>query len=313
MDDSLQQWARDRGGTIAWGSPEVVDSARADVVARREARELDEELFRETLATVSRPALPEWATSVIIVVTPKAAFWVGFDLGDRVLETILPPIYRHFRGTFEDVRRDLQVKVLAGARVEPIRAPLKAVAARLGLVRYGRNNLTYAAGIGSYLQLCGYVTDAQLRGADRSPQPPMLLPECDGCDICRLACPTDAIGADRVLLHAERCLTFANERPDPWPAWLPATSHHCLIGCLACQRCCPANPRLEISRSGVTFSADETRALLGDGTSIGWRNDDSFRRKIEELDLSDDEEPLLGRNLRALLERRGQAPRVRTG
>ncbi len=140
----------------------------------------------------------------------------------------------------------------------------------------------------------------------RLPQPPMLLPECEGCDICRLACPTDAIGADRVLLHAERCLTFANERPDPWPAWLPATSHHCLIGCLACQRCCPANPRLEIASSGVTFSTDETRTLLGEGASAGGHNGNGLRRKLDELALAE-EETLLGRNLRALLERRGAA------
>jgi len=227
-------------------------------------------------------------------------------VGHRVLEAILPPIYRHFRGTFAEIRRDLDENALRGARVEAIRAPLKAVAARLGLVRYGRNNLTYAAGIGSYLQLCGYVTDAELPAMGRSPQPPTLLPECDGCDNCRLACPTDAIGADRVLLHAERCLTFANERSDPWPSWLAATAHHCLIGCLACQRCCPANPRLEISSSGVIFSADETRALLGEGAPAGGRNGDGLRRKLDEFGLAE-EETLLGRNLRALIDRRGKA------
>ena len=41
-------------------------------------------------------------------------------------------------------------------------APIKTVAAMLGLVRYGRNNIAYADGIGSYLQLCGYITDARL-------------------------------------------------------------------------------------------------------------------------------------------------------
>ena len=306
MDDWLRRWARDRGYQVGWGPAEIVRSAGSELLARREARELDEELFRETLATVSRPALPEWAASVVVVATPRTASRVGFDLGHGVLEAILPPIYRHFRGTFEDVRRDLQAKVLAGARVEPIRAPLKAIASGLGLVRYGRNNLTYAAGIGSYLQLCGYVTDAELPAMGRLPQPPTLLPECDGCDICRLACPTDAIGADRVLLHAERCLTFANERPDPWPAWLPATSHHCLIGCLACQRCCPANPRLEISDSGLMFTSDETRVLLGERSSTEGGSEGGVHRKLRDFGLSE-EEHVLGRNLRALLDQRGPA------
>jgi epoxyqueuosine reductase len=109
-----------------------------------------------------------------------------------------------------------------------------------------------------------------------------------------------------VLLHAQRCLTFANELPGPWPEWVPATAHHCLIGCLACQRCCPANPRLAMVDSGVVFSADETRALLAAGTSTGGRDDDGLRGKVENLGLSEDAN-LLGRNLRALLDRRGHA------
>jgi epoxyqueuosine reductase len=304
VDDSLRQWARDRGYKIAWGSPEIIQWARADLLARREARELDEELFREVLVSVSTIQLPGWATSVVVVATPSATFRVSFDLGDRVLETILPPTYHRYRETFEEVRRDLQASILPGSRVEQLNAPLKAVASRLGLVRYGRNNISYAAGIGSYLQLCGYVTDAQLPGADRSPQPPMLQDECDGCDTCRLACPTGAIDRDRVLLHAERCLTFANELPGPWPEWVPATAHHCLLGCLACQRCCPANPRLEMAESGVTFTSDETRVLLGEETPTDRRIEDSIREKLAELGQTSSG-PVLGRNLRALLDRRG--------
>ena len=306
MDDSLRQWANERGCQVAWGPPEIVGSASSDLRARREAGELDEEVFREVLVQVSSPQLPDWAVSLVMVATPKQAFRVGFDLGDRVLEAILPPTYRHYRATFEEVRQDLQAHALPGARVELIRAPFKAVATRLGLVRYGRNNITYAAGIGSYLQLCGYVTDAQLPGAVQSPQLPMLLPECDGCDTCRLACPTGAIGEERILLHTERCLTFANERPVPWPPWVPATAHHCLIGCLACQRCCPANPRLEISDSGVTFTSDETRVLLGEEAPASGQSADGIRRRLQGLGLSG-EGNVIGRNLRALLDRRGPA------
>lgn len=306
MEEPVRQWASDRGYQVAWGSLEVIESVRADVAARRDARELDEELFREALAPVSSPELPEWAAAAVVVAVPCAAYRVGFDLGDRVLEGVLPPTYRRYRRTFEEVRHDLQAHALPGARVELVRAPFKAVASRLGLVRYGRNNISYAAGIGSYLQLCGYVTDAALPAMDRPPKLPMLLDECEGCDTCRLACPTGAIGADRLLLHAERCLTWANERPDPWPTWVPETAHHCLLGCLVCQRCCPANPRLEIADSGVMFSADETRALLGEAVSTGGGGEDGIRRKLEDIGLSGDE-GVLGRNLRALIERRGRA------
>ena len=59
-------------------------------------------------------------------------------------------------------------------------APLKPLAVRLGLVRYGRNNVTYAPGMGSYIQLLGYLTDASLPLPDGwRPQEPTLLPECE--------------------------------------------------------------------------------------------------------------------------------------
>lgn len=306
MDDAVRQWAVDRGYQVAWGSLEIIESARADLIARRDAREFDGEFFREELTALSSRTIPEWAVSVVMVVTPSVAHRVGFDLGDRVVEAVLPPTYRRYRETFEDVRRDLQANGLPGARVEHLHAPLKAAAARLGLVRYGRNNVTYADGFGSYLQLCGYLTDAVLPAPSRVPQPPALLPECDGCKTCRLACPTGAIDPDRMLLHAERCLTFANERPGAWPDWVPATAHHCLMGCLACQKSCPVNPRLATLTSGVTFSSDETRVLLGEGGSTDGRSEDSIRSKLNDLGQAS-AESVLGRNLRALVDRSGHA------
>jgi epoxyqueuosine reductase len=303
VKDGVLRWAGERGFQVGWGSPEIVGEVRAGLLERCRNHELDPELVREELTSVSSWEMPDWAVSVIVVVTPSEAFRVGFDLGDRLLETILPPTYRRYRETIEDVRRDLQEHGLPGARVDHLHAPLKDVAARLGLVRYGRNNVTYAAGFGSYLQLCGYVTDAPLAEGSLSPRPPMLLPECDGCDACLLACPTGAIGRDRVLLHAERCLTFANERPGEWPEWVPGAAHHCLMGCLACQRSCPANPRLSVASSGVTFSFDETRVLLGGAVSPGASCNAAIHDKLVDLG-QPSAEAVLGRNLRALMDRR---------
>ncbi len=306
MIGTLKRWAEEREYKVAWGSVEVVRRACAEILARRESGELDEAFCRDNLEFVfeARDAAPD--ESVVVVAMPRPAHVVGFELGGARFDALLPPTYFRYRETFDDVRQDLAENGLPGARVELLTAPLKTVAAMLGLVRYGRNNIAYAEGIGSYMQLCGYTTDAPLPvPEDRPKKGPELLPECEGCTICRSACPTKAILQDRVLLRAERCLTLANESPGEWPRTVHPRAHHCLIGCLLCQRTCPANPTLRIADAGVYFSIDETRSLIGVGDGpADSRREDGIRGKLAILG-QPSVEPLLGRNLRALLDRRG--------
>ncbi len=129
------------------------------------------------------------------------------------------------------------------------------------------------------------------------------MARCETCLVCRRGCPTGAIGPDRVLLHAERCLTYHNEQPGdvPFPAWIDPSWHTCLIGCLACQRACPANPPLEVVPTGVVFTQEETSALLGEDDHRGpvWT---TIRAKLEHLG-QPYREDVLGRNVRALLDR----------
>jgi epoxyqueuosine reductase len=303
MIESIQRWACERGYQVAWGSVDLIRSARSEILHCRNTRELDQELFQSELAFVADDQLTDGAASVVVVVKPSEACRISFDLGATQLETILPPTYLRYRPTFEELRQDLQAHALKGARVEHFTGPLKAVAARLGVVRYGRNNLTYAANVGSYLQLCGYLTDAHLPTTVPCEPSRALLDECDECERCRLACPTGAIRQDRVLLHAEQCLTFANETPGDWPAWVPQAAHNSLLGCLLCQRSCPANPPLPISDVTLRFSADETRALLDGDPRSSSRSEDGIRKKLAWLGQPYAEQ-VLGRNLRALHERR---------
>jgi len=243
--------------------------------------------------------------TVIAVAVPRPAHRVAFDLGTSPFEALLPPTYVRYRETFDEVRRDLAVNVLGGARVERLVAPIKTIAAMLGLVRYGRNNITYAEGIGSYLQLCGYIIEARLPESHSArARGPKLVPECKGCTVCLSTCPTTAIGEDRVLLRAERCITLANENPGEWPAFVPPRSHHCLLGCLRCQRSCPANPKLEIAATGVRFSAEETARLLDGDAPSDDHTERGIRSKLVQLDQVN-ARPVLGRNLKALLDARG--------
>ena len=309
MGQTLMRWAAERGYQVGWGPPSVLVAAREAVRSRWRSGELDAAFFDANLANLESSKIP-WRgpATVVVVVMPRPAHAVGFIADGGQLETVFPPTYVRYRQLFEDVRLDLQQHGLPGARVERLDAPLKSLAARLGLVRYGRTNLAYTPEFGSYLQLFGYLTDAPLPLPEGwCPCTPELLAECEGCSVCLAACPTGAIGGDRVLLHGERCLTVLNENSGEWPVWLPSSAHNCIIGCLLCQRPCPANPELSVESTGIVFTAEETEALLvSDGAHEGpaW---DGIRAKLERLG-QPYSEPVIGRNLRALLGvRRGHA------
>ncbi len=307
MIEALRRWAGERGYMVAWGPVEVVEEARAEIVRRHSSAEVDDGFYREELQSLAQGEALRDCERVVVVSMPRPAHLVGFEMDGGRLEALLPPTYLRYRQTFEDVRQDLESNGLAGARLDHLVWPLKSVAARLGLIRYGRNNIAYAGHIGSYMQLCAFLTGAPLPLPQGwRPTEPELLPECDGCGACMAACPTGAIGDDRVLLHAERCLTHLNENPGDWPGWLPKSSHHCLIGCLLCQRVCPANPELPIERTGLRFSAADTRSLLGDTEPGGYRPETGMGHKLAWLG-QPGVQPVLGRNLRALLAARKTA------
>ncbi len=306
MVEDLRRWAVRRGYQLAWGPPTVLGAVREAIQAQRRSGGLEGGFYRDRLATFEAGSRAPWEepSTILVVVVPRPAHAVTFVVDGQLVEAVIPPTYVQYQGLFREVAQDLQQHALPGARVERLHAPLKALAARLGLVHYGRNNLTYAPGVGSYCQLVGFLTNAPLPlAADWQPHEPELLPECRDCPICEAVCPTGAIGADRVLLHAERCLTLVNEVPGEWPDWIPASAHDCLVGCLRCQRACPANPELPVENSGVTFTAEETSALLNGDREPPAAVRTSIYAKLDSLgqDL-----PLAEwrRNLRTLLQAR---------
>lgn len=310
MRRRLKAWATNRGYDIAWGSVVVLDEVQAEFEGRRRAGELDEDFDRERLSWFRYPEgmpIPN-ARSVIVIVVPRPAHTVTFKLEDGELSAVIPPTYVRYDQTREAVRRELATRVFRdGQQLHVLPAPLKAVAARLGIVVYGRNNITYSSRFGSYHQLIGLITDAELGSAtDWRPTPPRVLSKCESCNACRRACPTGAISRDRFLLHAERCLTLHTEASGPWPAHLSPSVHHCLVGCMYCQETCPENAGLfRLESTGVSFSADETATILaGDGPPRVSAGRTSLQR-LTDLGL-DDYAEMLGRNLRALVEQRNR-------
>ena len=281
-------------------SAEHIYDLKSEITSLYQQGLFDEEFFAEELRGfdfATSASLPG-AKSLIIVAAPQAPVRVTFKPDGKELACIVPPTYSYATDRqIEDLLR-LQLEP-AGYQVKKAVIPWKLLAVRSGLARYGKNNITYVEGLGSFYRLVAFISDLPCR--EDSWGELQTLKDCSECDACAKACPGGAIGADRFLLHAERCLTFHNERQADFPAWLNPAWHHCLVGCMVCQKVCPANQNFrKLAVEGPVFSETETAAILR-GTSR-----DEFPQgavqKLEALDIIGYAE-VLGRNLDVLVKK----------
>ncbi len=304
LTEAILDWAKKRGYRYAVGSISDLEKVRATLQKRRESGEIDPAFYRDNLdiftyldsCTLKNPR------SILLVAIPRPAHILSFSVGGRKIETVLPPTYVRYRKLFEEVRDDLAA-ALAGfdCRVELLSTPLKALGNRLGLLSYGRNNVGYIAGLGSYFQLVGLVLDKRIHGSNQPAAPAeKLLPKCRDCRICVKACPMGAIDGERILLHAEKCYTLFSESPRPIPEGLKPPSPKCLIGCLRCQQVCPENKGLlRYEEAAVAFDEEETAVFLGLDKGSG-RAVERTRAKFQKLGLTEGF-PVFARNLERLL------------
>ncbi|MCX6096593.1 MAG: hypothetical protein NT125_07795 [Candidatus Bipolaricaulota bacterium] len=234
----------------ATGWPAVVvpyarrDEARQSVIARHERGELDEAFYREYLAPVvqdSEPEVPD-PRSLILAAVPDRLVRFHFAADGTNVAVIVPPGYiRTPHSARTPLEKVTEILAPAGFAVARARRPRKAMAAMSHFARYGRNNITYVPGLGSFFLLGVFATDLPCEEAPA--REPQMLPRCESCRACAAACPTGAIGEDRFLLHAERCLAFWNEKPPdvPFPDWIEPQWHNAFVGCTVCQEGCPEN------------------------------------------------------------------------
>jgi epoxyqueuosine reductase len=265
----------------------------------------DEGLYQEYLKgfVFSPPAsLPE-ARSLIIVAARQPQVRLTFTYQGEPRPVMVPPSYLHAAEADNKVQ-EMLTEILGpeGYHVVPAILPKKLLAAHSGLASYGRNNITYVEGMGSFHRLTAFYSDLQCQDGENW-HALRMLERCNDCGACTRLCPSGAIGNDRFLLHAERCIVFHNEKPAavPFPAWVDGSWHNCLVGCLLCQKACPENkPYVRSFEAGAEFTEEET-ALLASGAPID-QMPAALADKIEKCDLAGLMD-VLPRNLRALLER----------
>lgn len=161
--------------------------------------------------------------------------------------------------------------------------------------------------MGNFHHLFAFFTDIPLeRDEWREPQ---MLERCQTCRACLIKCPTGAIGEDRFLLHAERCLVFHNEKTAdvPFPAWIDPSWHNSIFGSMICQCYCPEDKKVwDWIETRAEFSREETALLLNGSsrkTSTSLSTSDLPATTIAKLDLLEltDSLDVLPRNLGVLL------------
>ncbi|MFB3903213.1 MAG: 4Fe-4S double cluster binding domain-containing protein [Acidobacteriota bacterium] len=324
MKARWQAWAKERGYRMVWGDPSEVGEALSEIDSRRRRGELEARFDEENLSQftpLDEETIRGMRTLVIIAVR-RPAHRLLFRFKGGALEAIVPPTYVNYSLLPDRIRADLERNVLNGqGQIRHIQIPLKLVAARLGLVTYGRNNLTYLRGWGSYHQLAGFLTSVDLQPkqsfipcsepeAGHGGSGERLQPACRNCRRCVSACPTGALAGDRFLARAERCLTLTNEQPGAWPDWIPPSAHHCLVGCLLCQQACPVNrKRLELEDLTTVFSSSQMAKILAgeaNQTDPAWNQ---ISAKLTQAGLGG-YLPVLSRNLRALERANGAVGRT---
>ena len=245
---------------------------------------LDPEFYKEYIKYFEFEPITDFGQvkSLFMVAMPQPQYEIVFNWKNKEVPLIIPPTYLHGGALINETKAFLtDLLKPSGHSVEFARLPQKTLAIRAGLAEYGRNNITYIRGLGSFHRLFTFYSDFPYE--QDGWQELRMMDLCKECSACVRKCPTGAIPEDRFLLRAERCLTFHNEHPVdvPFPDWIDPSWHNCLVGCLHCQKVCPANEKvIKWIEPGPTFSEEETKLLLS-GTTVENLPEET-RSKVEE-------------------------------
>lgn len=227
------------------------------------------------------------AKSIIIMAIPIKIALVNFRFKGKKHEIVIPPGYVSLGLKKGFINEVILKKILKRNDRKLVKAnlPLKLLTARSGLGKYGKNNITYIEGMGSYYHLTAFYTDHEF--PDDNWELLRMLRPCKGCYICMKRCPTQAITEQNFVIKAGKCITLYNELSDPIPGWIKSDVHHTLVGCMRCQYECPAN--LDYNKNTellADISEEETTMIMsGNKDKKLWK---SVQEKLKRFGGSND-------------------------
>lgn len=266
MQRELLSQLKERGYRGQIVSLKHLAELREEIEGRYRQGLFDEKFYRNWLMCfVFEPpaSLPE-AKCLIVVSVPQPQYRIVFTWKGEPRPLLIPPTYVGYNDTKKQVEKLLaQILGPQGYGVERAKLPEKLLAVRSGLAAYGRNNICYVPGMGSFQEPVAFFSD--LPCEDDTWQEARMMDACENCTSCLHSCPTGAIASERFLLHAERCITFHNEQPGDvaFPNWMDPSWHNSLVGCMLCQKVCPQNKEfVNWAEDGPQFSEAETALVL---------------------------------------------------
>lgn len=236
--------------------------------------------------------------SILSVAVKLPIINLTFKLNNKEVPVIVPPGYigsdivEKFTNDIKSIfqERNLEYK--------KCKLPQKLLASRTGLGRYGKNNIMYVRGFGSFLMLSSYFVDIPCEEGFIEPQ---IADECTACGICMSSCPTGALSKSNFMVDTSKCITFPNEVGGVFEEWIQPSWHNSLIGCFYCQSNCPMNkPYLSDIRTYPAFTEEETNAFYNEVPAE--KLSVETQEKLKAIEFYDGYE-IFTRNLKVLLEK----------
>jgi epoxyqueuosine reductase len=276
-----------------------INEMRDELFALRDSNIIDKKLYKDMLSGMefnSDNTLKN-AKSIIVIAAPQIISKANFQYKGTTHSLNLPPTYvaDGIRSKVKGAMNEISSK--NGFKVQGTKLPQKQLAVKSGLAKYGKNNITYIDGMGSFHVLMSFYTDLDL--LTDSWQAAEIDGDCINCSICIKNCPTGAISEKRFLINAEKCITFFNEYEDDFPQWVKPEWHNSLIGCMSCQLKCPKNSAfVNISNVIANFTEEETNMFLD---KVSFENlPENTVKKLDDIAMTSSYS-VLGRNIKILL------------
>jgi epoxyqueuosine reductase len=277
-----------------------IDDIKEEIASLKEQSLFDEHFYNEFISSRMEHnhfnSIPG-ANSIIIIACPQMITPIKFEFHGKNHTVIIPPsyvyseLYEHVESIVKQLLKPYKYTI------EFTRLPAKLMAVRSGIALYGKNNISYINGMGSFYRLFAFISDMPCdEGRWREAE---VMPECSNCNACTKTCPTGAIDGHHFLIHAEKCITYFNELTGDFPDWFDNDWHNSLVGCMKCQLVCPRNKAfINQYEKEISFTEKDVELIL-ENTQLE-QLPCQLKEQLEKLNMMDYYN-VLGRNLSALI------------